>query len=100
MTKKLEKLKSDYESICNEYVELFVKKQDIEFDGWVRDEVGGIAVFCEQYFFNLSDIILDLEKNERKGFILKWQNDSIEQPDGKYINYPSYSKGLRYSDLK
>lgn len=47
----------------------FCNKQNIICDGWVGDEVGGIASFACQYFFNLADIILDL-KTKRGWWIL------------------------------
>lgn len=91
---KIEQLKSNYENVCNEYIKVFKKKQDIDFDGWVGNEIGGIASFCGQYFFNISDIVWDINSNCRKGLILRWQEDCIEDVS-KAINYYSYSNGLR-----
>ena len=48
-----------------------VNKQQIDFDGWVGDEIGGINFICLSIFFNLSDIILDLNTKQPKGQILK-----------------------------
>jgi len=97
---KIEKLNEQYKSVCNEYIDLFCKKQQIEFDGWVGDEIGGIAGFAGQYFFGLSDIILDLTTKQKKWLILEWQDDGVEfnssRDDVEYINYKSYTMGLRY----
>ena len=94
-----EKLKKRYESACNAYIHIFCKKQDIEFDFWVADEVGGIACFISQYFFNLSDIILDIETEQPRGSILDWQNTEVDRhfagEEKPYINYKSYTMGLR-----
>jgi hypothetical protein len=102
-TLPLSKLKAHYEYVCAEYVFKFCNKQGLEFDGWVGDDVGGVAA-CGDYFFNLSDIVLDINNKCRKGLILDWQNDSVEahmgNPSAESINYYSYSKGLRYEDLK
>ena len=106
--KKLNKMSNDelqtqYENVCNEYVRRFCEKQDMEFDGWVGNEVGGIAGFASQYFFNMSDIILDMSTNQPVGFILDWQSDGVDfnlfKDKTEYINYNSYIMGLRYSDL-
>lgn len=104
---KIKELKHQYETICNEWIKAFCKKQGIHidyFDGWTGNEVGSIAGFYEQHYFNLSDIILDLETNQKKGFIQQWQNDGVDysmtHDKDKFINYKSYIKGLRYKDLK
>lgn len=105
MSKKILKLKQNYDNICNEFVKIFADKHDIEFDGWVADEVGTIASFCFQYFFNMDDIIYDITTNQPKHLILDWQNDSTnynmdkEYPNTTYINFRSYSKGARYEML-
>jgi hypothetical protein len=95
-----------YEAACNELVSLFVKKQGIEFDYWVSDEVGEIASFCgSQYFYTLSDIMYDLKNDLPKGLILQWTADSCEyniskpQKEQRYINFRSYWMGLRFEDL-
>jgi len=99
----ISKLKEQYENICDQYIQKFVKKQGYEFDGWVGQEVGGVAGFIEQYFFSLDDIMLDINSKAEKGLIFKWQEDSVEQHDkDKFstMNYKSYIMGLRYSSLK
>jgi len=92
------------EFVCNEWVQKFCNKQQIDFDGWVGDEIGGIASFACQYFFNLSDIILDLKTKQPKGQILDWQSDGVDfnmfNDNQQHINYKSYTMGLRYNQLK
>ena len=90
----MEQIIINYENACNILVAEFEKKQEIDFDGWVGDEIGEIALFSGEYFFNLSDIVLDLKTNQPKGLILKWFNESIDFHH--YINYKSYKMGLRY----
>jgi len=100
MSKKLIK---DYEDACNAIVARFSKKQGIEFDGWVGDDIGGIASFICQYFFDMHDIVLDLKTNQKKGFIMQWQDDGVDahfEGVESNINYNSYIMGLRYQDLK
>ena len=99
-----EKLHLDYCKICNDFIAAFEEKQDIEFNYWVGDEVGGIASFAWQYFFNLSDIILDIITNQPKGKILDWQDEDLDfcmdKPFPTSINYKSYVIGLRLKNLK
>ena len=102
-TMGLQQLKKQYEFVCNEYIKKFCNKQGIEFDGWIGDEVGGIASFACQYFFNLSDIILDLNTKQPKGNILDWQSEGVDfnmfNEKQQHINYKSYTIGVRYKDL-
>jgi hypothetical protein len=99
-----ENLKIKYDNVCNEYVRRFCEKQEIDFDGWIDDEVGGIASFISQYFFNISDIIFDITTNQPVGLIFDWQSDGVDfnmfKDKTEYINYNSYIMGLRYIDLK
>ena len=92
-------LKKRYESICQDYIDVFCEKQEIQFDGWLGDIVGGTAWFMGQYFLNFNDIAYDVNSNQPAGLILKWQDDFIDSGVETAINYWSYSKGLRYSDL-
>ena len=93
------KLKETYELCCNEYVKRFSEKQCLFFDGWIGDEIGGIASFIQQYFFSISDIVFDIENKCKKGLILEWQDLSVANPE-KAINYYSFSKGLRLDDTQ
>lgn len=96
-------LKAQYEYCCNEYVKQFAAKQAVDFEGWVGFEIGGVACFNGQYFFNLSDIIIDINTKQKKGLIIKWQDESVEHAsNGGYfdsMNYFSYTKGLRFDQL-
>jgi hypothetical protein len=87
------KLQKQYENICNQYLKLFCKKQDFLFEHWIGDTVGGIAV-CSDYFFDFSDIVYDVNTKQKKGMIVNWSEDNLNNPE-KWINYYSYTKGLR-----
>ena len=96
-------LNEKYELICNEFVAKFEEKQQIDFDGWIGDEIGGIASFSCQYFFNISDIILDLKTNQPKGCIINWSEEETDfnlfKENPQHINYKSYTMGLRHENL-
>jgi hypothetical protein len=103
-TVTLKELNRQYEFLCNEFIRKFCKKQGIIFDGWVGDEIGGIAIFSCQYFFDLPDIIFDLTTKQPKCNILNWQSEGVEfnmeNENQLHINYKSYAMGLRYEKLK
>ncbi len=92
----MKELKEKYEKLVGEYITEFVKKQDYEFDGWVADDIGGIAVFIEQYFFNFDNIRYDIDNDVEVGLIFKWQDFGIEKyfEEDKIsnINYKSFIK--------
>lgn len=94
----MSKLKQNYESACNEYVKAFAKKQGLVFDYWIGDEVGGIASFSCQYFFNMSDMVIDIETKQPKFLILKW-HDELTICHPKTMNYKSYTMGLRFDQI-
>lgn len=86
-------LKAEYERICNAYIEEFTAKQGHEFDYWVGNEVGGVASFIEQYYFNMADIAYDLHNSCKKGLIFKWQDYCLEH-DCQW-SYHQYVLGFR-----
>ncbi len=96
-TIKLNKLKKQYLFVCNEYVIKFCNKQDMEFSGWVGDDVGGVAL-CNDFYFNFHDIVWDVNSKQPKGVIVDWYYQNLEVAE-KSINYYSYTKGLRISEL-
>lgn len=97
------KLQKKYNLICEEYIAKFVKNQGYEFSYWTANEVGSIACFIDQYFFNFDDIRFDIDNKCPKGLIFKWQDDGLEfhqeTGDTSRINYKSYNMGLRYEHL-
>lgn len=96
MGNKLKKAIESYENICNELAEEFCRKQDMIFDGWAGNQIGGIA-YCNDFFFNMNDIILDLKSNQPKGNIIDWYYSNTEEHT---INYYSYTRGLRVEPKK
>lgn len=96
--KNVSKLKRDYEKACNQYIKTFCEKQEMEFEFWVANDVGGIAVIGDCYF-NFQDIVWDINAQIVEGLILEWYYAQLDNPE-KSINYYSYTKGLRHNDLK
>lgn len=96
-TTTLTELKKQYEFACNEYIKRFCKKQEMDFEGWVGDTIGSVA-YCNDFYFNLQDIVLDINSKQPKGAIVTWYYENLETPENA-INYYSYTKGLRVSDI-
>ena len=84
-------LQKRYETNCNEYINRFCKKQELDFEYWVGDV----------YFFNFTDIVWDINSNQPKRLILDWLEDCLDEQKTAIgiINYFSYSKGLRFTNL-
>ena len=89
----MEKLKQKYELICDEYINVFCVKQEMDFEGWVGNIVGGGAC-CNDFFFDFQDIVYDINTRQPQGLIVNWYYYNLELKDGN-INYHSYAKGLR-----
>lgn len=96
MKKDLKKLKRQYEDACNEYLEVFCEKQGMQNFGWVGNDVGSSAV-CSDFNFSMHEIKLDIDTRQQVGTIIKWYDDNMISSN--HINYDSYIKGLRVSDL-
>lgn len=82
-----------FRHVCELYVSEFEKKQELDFDYWVADEVGGMADFSSSYFFSLQDIVYDMDTEQPAGRIIDWQHYTVENE--VQINYKSYCRGLR-----
>jgi len=86
-------LKKKYETACNEYLQVFCDKQEMDNGGWVADKIGTVA-YCSDFFFNMEDIRIDIDTKQPVGAIIDWYYTNLDNPQ-KVINYYSYSKGLR-----
>ena len=93
----------EYDRICNELVEIFTKKHNLEFDYWVSNEVGGIASFSQYYLFCFEEIVFDLKNNAPQGLIVQWYNETVkyitESGNNTKINFGAYKMGFRYEHL-
>lgn len=61
----MESLSKRYESICNEYLDLFCKKHEVYHTGWIGNQAGGIIEISDA-FFNFDDIRLDIDLDALK----------------------------------
>ena len=74
-------------------IKAFCKKEEVEFDSWVGNVIGGIAIFGK-YYLNYTDIIYDLQTNQIKGTIFRWYDYSILNPY-KSVSYEQYCKSRK-----
>ena len=91
------KLKTKYEKIVNEYLQIFIEKQGFYAENcyWIADRVGEILCVNEQYYFNFDEIRFDVDNDVKEGLILKWQDESLDNyfKKKKYkVNYENYLK--------
>lgn len=87
----------NYRKAVKELIKEFEEKQELEFEFFVGEGLE-IACFAGDYFFNLSDIYLDLHTKAPKRLIFEWYFAQLDNPN-KNINYRSYAEGLRFEDL-
>lgn len=88
--KKVISLIEEYELICSQIVKAFCRKQAMVFEGWIADKIGEIAT-CNDFHFDLTDIVLDMKTNQPKGLIIDWYYNDIENLEHK-LNYATFIK--------
>ena len=86
----IEKLQKDYYNSINEIIKFFCIKQQIDFDGWVGDEIATVGYFAD-YFINFNEIVYDVLNDIESGKIFKYCDYCIEKADVR-LNYKTYLK--------
>lgn len=96
------KLREKLNLVLLEYISTFEKKQGLHLEFAVSDDLMGVLSFGDVLFINIENVIYDIDNKVKKGVVVDWIYDSLEQYkiEGKSINFESYSKGLRYEHLK
>lgn len=86
------KLKKEIRKVIKE----FENKQDLIFDHAIQDDLLDMLCFNDAFFFNLQDIVTDLEKESPKHAIIQWHDMNIDRNRRKkpYINYKTYLKTI------
>ena len=83
-------MKKQLEKVLKQYIKEFEKKQDLTFEFAVGDNLMEVISFGCVYFFNMSDIIYDIDNNIKDNIIVEWCEYTIQEKD--YINYRTYLK--------
>lgn len=92
-------MRKELDKILMDYIRKFEKKQDMNFEFAVCDDLMDVICFGCVYHFSINDIIFDIDTSQPKGLITEWLEGCLEN-NGKSINYQSYSKGLRFADVE
>ena len=84
------------DTVIQEYVNVFCKKHDIQFDYWVADLSGTICQMGD-FFINFEDIRLDLETDQPKNQIFEWYEVTLDLAlkNKPTCNYYSWINGFR-----
>jgi hypothetical protein len=85
-------LRKRLDQIIGLYVAEFEEKHETQLEYWIADDTTGAACFGDN-FFNLSDIVYDVDNNCPAGKIFSWKNYQIDS--GSKVNFKNYLGGIR-----
>ena len=83
-------MKKQLEKVLKQYIKEFENKQDLIFEFAVDDNLMEVISFGSVYFFNMSDIIYDVDNAIKENIIIEWLEYTLQEKD--YINYRTYLK--------
>ena len=83
-------MKKQLEKVLKQYIKEFENKQDLTFEFAVNDNLMEVISFGSVYFFNMSDIIYDVDNAIKDNIIIEWVEYTLQEKD--YINYRTYLK--------
>ena len=101
----LELLQLRYLQVLDEYIELFEEKEELQFNGFIGRQFGGVCEFADM-LFDFLDIKYCIDNNLPKGMIIQWYDHNLEYNQDKEpgqicnINLHAYSKGKRHEKEK
>lgn len=101
-TKSTKQLRADLDAAIMGYVKKFEFAHSVNHEWSSGDDLMGVLCFGD-YFFNISDIVYDVDNKLPVRLIFQWKDDGIQahfNGSEQYINLQSYAKGLRYEDVK
>jgi len=90
-------MRKQLDNILMQYIRKFEKKHELYFEFSVADDLMNMLCFGP-YYFDITDVIKDIDNDYPKGLIIDWHEDSIEFYP-KQINFESYVKGLRFAEI-
>lgn len=102
MKEKIKAAHDKYVEAANEFVNYFCRKHEVDFDGWINDEIG-IAVFSHDWFISLDNIIEDLINDYPAYAIFDWHDYMIKvhfEDSDKKVNLSNYIKGARIEGIE
>jgi hypothetical protein len=84
-------LQEDYIKAVDAYIKEFEKKYEVELDFWVANNVGGVAMFGDEYY-DFTDIKYVIDNNIKYKYLYDWYYFLCEFGQKCHINLPSYCK--------
>ena len=90
-------LRKKLDDCLMQYIRKFEKKQGLQYEFSVGDDLLDVAFFGE-YCFSMNDIVYDIENSLPVGLIADCFNEAVSAQfrGERVINYQSYAKGARY----
>lgn len=83
-------MKKQLEKVLKQYIKEFENKQYLTFEFAVDENLMEVISFGSVYFFNMSDIIYDVDNDIKENIIIEWLEYTLQEKD--YINYRTYLK--------
>jgi hypothetical protein len=100
--KSTDLLRQELDKVLNKYIKKFEKAHGVELEFAVCDDLMGVLCFGD-HFFNMSDIVYDVDNKLPVGLIFEWQDAGIRahfNGNKETISLHSYAKGLRYEGVE
>lgn len=87
----MKNLQKEYYRICNQYLLEFCKKHEYDFEFWVGDEPGTIAMIGD-YFVGFREMKYDIDHNIPEEAFIKWYDYALKQGmgDEPYLSYEQW----------
>ena len=69
-------LSDQYEKACNEYLLEFCAQMELSNEGWVGNDVGGVA-YVGDYFIGMSDLMVAVDNGIDLDALLEWYDYGV-----------------------
>ena len=92
---KKSELKKLFGKLCKIYVDIFCKKHELQFSGWVANNPGTAAT-CSDYYINFDDIRYDIDNDIPEDKFTIWYDLGM---NGNRINYDAFCRNNYKSNI-
>lgn len=72
------RVRKNYNHFCEEYIRLFCKKHEFDYEEVISDSVKTDMVCVGDLFFSLTDIRVDIDNNAPKHELMAWYEYCLE----------------------
>jgi hypothetical protein len=81
-----------WKAVCDEAVEKFCYKQNVQFSGWLGGIVGTKAIIEVVFLIDIRYIMFDLTEDKPAGYIFDWYEDMCSLEPDNQVEYFIYKK--------